>query len=70
MNRIRYESPICISWRVWYYGVSDLQPGHVNPGSLESGLVSEKMKKGVIYTIIVFTIMITYNTSLDNGGTT
>ena len=31
---------------------SDLQPGHANPGSSESDLVSGKMKEAVIYTIV------------------
>ena len=33
--------------------ISDLQPGHANPGSSESDLVSGKMKGAVICTIVI-----------------
>ena len=42
MNSIGDESPICISWNVCYYDISDLQSGHANSGSSESDLVSGK----------------------------
>ena len=35
------------------YDISNLQPGHANPGSSESDLVSGKMKEAVIYTIVI-----------------
>ena len=35
------------------YDNSDLQPGHANPGSSESDLVSGKMKETVICTIVI-----------------
>jgi len=53
MNNIGDESTRCIQWNIWYYDISDLQHGHANLGSSESDLVSDKMKKAVIYTIIV-----------------
>ena len=34
-------------------GNSDLQPGHANPGSSESDLMSGKMKEAVIDTIVI-----------------
>ena len=33
--------------------ISDLQPGHANPGSSESDPVSGKMKEVVIDTIVI-----------------
>ena len=53
MRGIDDDSSKCISRNIWYYDFSDLQPGHANLGSLESDLVSGKMKEAVIYTIIV-----------------
>ena len=46
-------SPNNIPGNIKYSDISDLQPGHANPGSSESDLVSGKMKKAVIYTIII-----------------
>ena len=42
-----------ISGNIWNSDISDLQPGHANPGSLESDLVSDKMKEAVIYATVV-----------------
>ena len=52
MNSIGDESPIRILWNIWYYDILNLQPGHVNPESSESDLVSDKMKKAVICIIV------------------
>ena len=41
-----------ISENIWYSAISDLQPRYANSRSSESDLVSGKMKKIVIYTII------------------
>ena len=35
------------------YNISDLQPGYPNSGSSKIDLVSGKMKKTILYTIIV-----------------
>ena len=53
MNSLGDESPMCTPWNIWYYDILNLQPGHANSGSSESDLVSDKMKEGVVCTIIV-----------------
>ena len=53
MNDLDEESPRPLQGTLCYYGNSDLQPGHANPGSSESDLVSGKMKEAVIDTIII-----------------
>ena len=47
------ESPMWLHGTHRYYGNSDLQSEHANPGSSESDLVSGKMKEAVIYTIVL-----------------
>ena len=42
-----------ISKNIWYTDILDLQPGHANPGSSESDLVSGKLKEAVIDTIVI-----------------
>ena len=42
-----------ISKNIWYSDISNLQPGHANPGSSERELVSGKMKEAVICTIVI-----------------
>ena len=69
VNNTGDESPICIPWNIMYYDISNLQPGHANPESLESDLVSGKMKKAVIEYYNNITIMITYNTWLNDSDT-
>jgi len=69
MNNKDDGSPNNISENIKYHDTSDLQPRHANSGSSESDLVSDKIKEGVIYIIIVFTITITYNTSLNYSVT-
>ena len=53
MNELDDESPMGTQWTICRYANSDLQPGHANPGSSESDLVSGKMKEAVIYTIVI-----------------
>ena len=49
-----------ISGNIWYSDISDFQPEHVNPGSSESDLMSDKMKEGVIICYDNIIITITY----------
>ena len=53
MNRKESQSRDHISGNLRCYEIPDLQPGHANPGSSESDLVSDKMKEAVIYTIVL-----------------
>jgi len=53
MNGLDDEFPMWIQKTLWQYDTSDLQLGHANPGSLESELVSGKMKEAVICTIVI-----------------
>ena len=53
MNNKDDESPNNISKNIKYHDTSNLQPRHAKSGSSENDLVSDKMKKEVIYTIIV-----------------
>ena len=47
------ESPMCLQGTLRYSGTRISKSGHANPGSSESDLVSGKMKKAVIYTIVI-----------------
>ena len=60
MIRKRWWSQDNILRNIRCYEISELQPGQANSRSLESDLVRGKIKEIVIYTIIVFTTMITY----------
>jgi len=53
MNRKWWWSQDDVSGNIRCYEISELQPGHANPGSSESDLMSDKMKETAIYTIIV-----------------
>ena len=53
MNNKSDGSPNSIPGNTKNYDILGLQPGHANPGSSESDLVSGKMKEAVIYIIIV-----------------
>ena len=53
MKGLDEESPMWLQDTLWSYGNSDLQPGHANPGSSESDLVSDKMKEAGIDTIVI-----------------
>ena len=44
-----------ISKNIWYSDISGLQPGHANPGSSESDLVSGKKKEAIICTRVIQT---------------
>ena len=62
MNQKGGGSPNNILGNTKYYDTSDLQPRYANSGSLESDLLSDKMKEAVIAYYNSITIMITYNT--------
>ena len=64
MNSIVDESSMCNPWNIWYYDISDFQPGHTNPGSSESDLVSDKMKDLVYYSAFASN-SVPSNTSTD-----
>jgi len=53
MKGLDEESPMETQCTIWSNENSDLQPGHTNPGSSESELVSGKMKEAVIDTIVL-----------------
>ena len=53
MNWKEWQSRDHISKNLRCYEIPDLQPEHANPGSLESVLVSDKMKEAVICTIVI-----------------
>ena len=53
VNRKEWQSRDHISGTRMCYEIPDLQPGHANPGSSESDLVSGKMKEEVVIYIIV-----------------
>jgi len=53
MKSIADKSSMGIQWNNWYCIISNLQLEHANPGSSESDLVGGKMKKAVIYTMII-----------------
>jgi len=61
--------PICVPWNIRYYDISDLQPGHENPRSSESDLVSGKMKEEIIVYYNNITITITYITWVNDSDT-
>ena len=62
MNQKEYDLKI-ISRNIQYSDISGLQPGHANPMSSESDLVSGKMKEAVIDTTITIIYNIRFNTS-------
>ena len=69
MNNIGDESPMCIPWNICYYDILDLQLGHVSSGSLESDLVSGRIKEAIIIYYKSSTTTIIYNICLITSDT-
>jgi len=67
MNNKVGRSPNKIPRNTKYYDTLDLQPGHANPESSESDLVSGKMKKAAIIYYNSNTITIIYNICLTTS---